>query len=299
MSDRKIRSVTGVIEFNDRQKVEFLIGPDVDSRWGNTTEVLWDAVAPCEAMSAALIEHELFEEEGDDGRPDHGRAIMTTIETIQIGETSRLLVKADEDASCPRGDWHMLTGFVKIPSMGDSRLNDVPAVHDDPLRIAEKHEAVGIGWHEGQTYYRGNSSADQIIARWARIFHGLHVEYDSEHGGYWFVKLDGPEGFAANWPDLVLGTPEHLAQQAEVIKQEQETYRQWAEGEVYGVVLEREKLWVNVTRGGVIVGGDQKVTWEEAESLWGCHLDDSYTAKAVALEQFDLTDDERTALEGR
>lgn len=211
-------------------------------------------------------------------------------EIIELTDTARLVVEYDDSPECPRGDWHMLTGFVKIPGRGDSRLSDVPAVHDDP----------GIGWaHE-------NFPNEELVERFFRIFHGLHVEYDAEHGGYWFVAGADAAAYATpvdtysralfrdNWPDLEPGSPESLAKQAEVIRQEQETYRQWADGEVYGVILERAAPWEKtfVNSGDTVEGVD----WVEHTSIWGSYLDDDYTAQVVADEYFDLTDEERDAL---
>lgn len=211
-----------------------------------------------------------------------------TIETIQITDTARLRVVVDTDATCPRGDWHMLTGFVKVPGRGDSRRSDVPAVHDDPIGIADAQSRI---------------ERERDVVRWARIFHGLHLEYDNEHGGYWFVMLDGPEMFTDNWPELALGKPEHLAKQAEVIEQERETYRQWADGEAVGVILEHKVRWVRVDENDepvFLVDGDlARETWEEEGSTWGSYLDTEYTAQQVALEHFELDEDEVAALRPR
>lgn len=225
-------------------------------------------------------------------------------EYIEITPISRLRVEPDDSPQCPRGDWHMLTGFVKIADRGDSRLMDVPAVHDAPIDIVDAYqryqELPGWDWIER-------------TERWARAFHGLVVEYDHEHGGFWFVagadaattqtEVDDYSRalFYDNWPELVPGSAEHLAKQAEVIEQEQETYRQWADGEVYGVILERSSLWAKLSAdGSTILQGEGTVmeTWEQADdgAIWGCYLDDEYTAQAVALEHFELTDDERAAL---
>lgn len=216
----------------------------------------------------------------------------TTIETIDITPTLRIRVEYSDSPTCPRGDWHMLTGFVKIPGTGDRRIMDVPAVHDDPIEIERADYSI----------VRNAAGDTETVERWARIFHGLHVEYDSEHGGYWFVD---PHEFADNWPDLKLGTPEHLAQQSEVIKGERETYRQWAEGEVYGVILERAKTmapvqWNAADEVWELINGltddDLATEWDEEESVWDNYLDDGYTAVHVAFEHFDFGADEPAIL---
>lgn len=227
-----------------------------------------------------------------------------TIETIELTETARLRIVSDLDPTNPRKDWDMLTGFVKIDGRGDSRLIDVEPVHDEPIPIAEAQSRI---------------ERESDVERWARIFHGLHIEYDSEHGGYWFVD---PSAFHQNFPAVPGGgkvarirparvdgifqanvyetyEQDALECQAEVIEAERETYRQWADGEVYGVILERLALWAKLSDdGSSVLQGDGTVReeWEEVESLWGCYLDDDYTAQVVAAEHFTLSDEETAAL---
>jgi hypothetical protein len=202
-------------------------------------------------------------------------------EIIQLTETARLCIVQDESRENPRKGWAMVTGFAKVRGRGDSRIADVEPVH----HWAELDEAIGR-----------LLEVEEQVPRWARIFHGMHVEYDSEHGGFWFVD---PQQMAENWPgpDYPEGRSK-LEQEAEVIRQEQETYRQWADGEVYGVILERGVL-VETKRthadGSVTYERDDEA-WEGVESLWGCYLDDDYTAQVVADEHFDLSDEESAAL---
>jgi hypothetical protein len=200
------------------------------------------------------------------------------MDTIDITETSRLVIKQDTDAENPRKDWDMLTGFVKIDGRGDWRILDVEPVHDDPIRIAEAHDRLVRFGDEGWT--------EDTVERWARIFHGMHIEYDSEHGGYWFVDNDG------SYPPK-RGT---LEEQARLIASERETYRQWAEGEVYGVTLQRVSTWAKLDDYGRPITMTERPVWEDVDSLYGCYLDNDYTAEEVALESFDLTDEERDAL---
>lgn len=199
---------------------------------------------------------------------------MTISEIIDLTESSRIVVRYDTDAECPRNDWDMQTGFVKIHGRGDSRLMDVPAVHDDPTGLIEEaHDR----FYDDDGMSRGK--AEDLTERWARCFHGLHIEYDAEHGGYWFVHMDND--FSAD-----------LTGQAEIIKSERETYRQWAEGDVYGVALERRRPFVKKYADGDEVEGEE---WDEVESVWGCYLDRDYTPEVVA-RQFTLADDEQVVI---
>lgn len=233
---------------------------------------------------------------------------------IQLTDTARLVVEQEVGSTNPRKDWDMLTGFVKIEGRGDSRVIDVEPVHEAPIPIQDAHERLST-WHSQPRF----TPHEGIVERWARIFHGMHIEYDSEHGGYWFVD---PAGFRANFPAIGDGNVKRIRQrkgapygvydhyeqsaletQAEVIEQERETYRQWAEGEVYIVSLERLERYVRVVDSGSDVVADDidwdstKDEWETVESIGGNYLDDIYSPRVVADEHFGLTPEEFIALD--
>lgn len=207
---------------------------------------------------------------------------------IELTDTARLRIEQDQDAENPRKEVEMATGFVKIGQRGDSRLDEVPAVHEDTARLhdAYYHMLDTSNIYHTDILFRAYIHAETLVARYARIFHGLHVEYDHEHGGFWFVapaeiKINVEHG--GDWSSL--------EKQAEVIKQERETYRQWAEGEVSGVILERKHGYTRDDDPSI--GIEQ---WEQEESIWGNYLDDDYTPQVVADEFFDLTEEETAAL---
>lgn len=56
-------------------------------------------------------------------------------------------------------------------------------------------------------------------------------------------------------------------------------HTKWADGDVYGVILERCVQYVNVDDSSDLYG-----RWLETDSLWGCYLDAEYTALNVARE---------------
>lgn len=213
---------------------------------------------------------------------------------IQLTDTARLSVEQDIDAINPRKDWDMATGFVKVPGKGDSRLADVPAVHDDTARLLEAYDTFYYGGGVPRftdLMYRKQERAIEFVIRYARVFHGLHVEYDHEHGGFWFVS---PTEIAIN--TKLGGGWDKLERQAEIIEGERETYRQWAEGEVCGVLLERAATWARLDDSGRPITLTEREEWEVVESIWGCYLDDEYTPQIVADEHFDLSDEEYLAL---
>lgn len=228
-------------------------------------------------------------------------------EIIQLTENARLLVEVDQSPENPRADWFMATGFVDIPDAGDTRNIPVLALYEWP-ELADAHDRMDAGRYAYRPTIvapdgtKGGWIVEKIsrtpiedrVARWARIYHGKHVEYDSLHGGYWFVD----EAFLTeNWPDGKYPDGATKAEwEAKIIAGERSTYESWADGEVYVVVLERRKKWVEVTTGGVIVGGSQMETWEQAEAIGGCYLDDDYTAQHVANEHWELSDEEQAAL---
>jgi len=64
-------------------------------------------------------------------------------------------------------------------------------------------------------------------------------------------------------------------------------YKQWAKGEVYGVVIEQRVDYYELDDNGVATDRPCLEVWEETgDSLWGCYLDDTYTAEMVAKEYF-------------
>jgi hypothetical protein len=202
------------------------------------------------------------------------------LDIIQLTETSRLGVEVDEDAVNPRTEGDVwLTGFVKVGGRGDSRLIDVEPVHS---------------WPELDDAIERLLNIEEEVPRWAAIFHGMHVEYDAQHGGFWFVD---PAALAENWPTGEYPDGKTKAEwERELIAREQETYRQWADGEVYGVILQRQETWCRLLDDGTADRLDTRDEWADVESIWGCYLDDGYTAQQVADDYFDLTDEDAVAL---
>lgn len=87
-----IASVTGVIAFADGKEAQFSLTAEGSSRWGEVTEILGRAVAPCEAMQAALAGIHAFESEPQPGetvryeftaRDDAGK----TVSVIEVRAT--------------------------------------------------------------------------------------------------------------------------------------------------------------------------------------------------------------------
>lgn len=225
---------------------------------------------------------------------------------IELTETSRLAVWPDTDAENPREDWSMLTGFVKIGNRGDSRLSDVPPVHEDYRRIEEAHDhflsRLGLS-HFTDILYRKQAEAVELTERYLRVFYNSYIEYDYEHGGFWFVD---PRQLKLNFPAFTDEGKQD--KEAEIIALEQDTYRQWADGEVFGVSLERLVTYATyqATRtpfGGFEVDDPGSANlidvWEVMESIGGNYESENWTPEHIALDYFALTDDETAALQQR
>lgn len=56
----------------------------------------------------------------------------------------------------------------------------------------------------------------------------------------------------------------------------------------HGVIVERKVDWIRVGAGDGQELPDTMTTWEEIGSIWGCYLDDTYTARVVANEYFGI-----------
>lgn len=217
---------------------------------------------------------------------------------VYIDENHRLGFDYDEDAQNPREDWDMLTGFVTINNPNWRNI-DVAPVHDDPFGIAEAHERLeNVVYQRNSRRYnagRGyNSEVGELVERWAKIFHNAHIEWDSEHGGYWFVD---PDAFAANWTvdengdipayeygganGTTITVPKRsdvLAFQAEIIEGERKTYSDWASGSVYFVYGQKrtiEHVKVTNPENGEVLREYDREEWDTTDSLSGIYMDDT------------------------
>lgn len=220
-------------------------------------------------------------------------------EIIQLTKTSRLSVVQDDVTEPPRGrDFGALTGFVKIPELGDSRLIDPPAVHEPPAPVGRIFNH--LRWRKGvpahtDILYRSRAAAAEQTIRAVRILTGLEMVFDARHGGFWFRHYDEDE-FGDRTAQL------------EDIAADRAVYEQWAEGGVYIVTLQRHETYVRVQDSGsdyisdAVDWNDQIERWDDVfhGSLGGCYLDEEYTAQSVALEHFTMmTADERAGAEGK
>lgn len=56
---------------------------------------------------------------------------------------------------------------------------------------------------------------------------------------------------------------------------------------VYGVSVQKAQTWALLASDGAPTSAT-RTEWEDVESVWGCFLDDKYTAMDVARDHFDF-----------
>jgi hypothetical protein len=208
---------------------------------------------------------------------------IAVFETITLTPTSRLRVKYDNDTTNPREDY-AATGALTVA--GPHNTIDVLGVYYFPGFLDTAHDSL-FHFGRSQRVASYNPGGDQVI-RWARVFHQITLVWDQEGGTYWWTD---PTFMADNHPTLAVGSEEYVAIEKQVIESDLTTYKKWANGDTYGVILERLAEWHST----VDSVHRTRLEWEPIDSLWGCYLDGDYTAKQVAAEHFPLTEDEAAA----
>lgn len=118
------------------------------------------------------------------------------------------------------------------------------------IDVDENGGPLEEGWKRIEDRY---VDAVPVFARWARIFHGATVVEDRPHNGAWALWYVMPEKLAeTSWPA------------EKVIEEEAREYRAWADGEVYGYIIEKAVGWSRIDKKVGIL-----VSWDDIESCWG------------------------------
>lgn len=158
----------------------------------------------------------------------------------------RVRLVSDEECESPR--WPgTLPHVVTVPN---SRYVDVDK-DGGPL---------GDGWDR----IKRRDDAMDVFERWARIFHGA------------FTLRDTPErGASAVWYLMPTDT-EDMDDPAAFLREEARTYRQWADGETYGYVVEELTGWTRKD------GAGDRDTWEELDSCYG-HIGYDFAKETARL----------------
>lgn len=175
------------------------------------------------------------------------------LETTPDGKY-RVRVRYMEGCESPRedGDYHV-SGVVTTCA-------------DRYLAIADPagDQRVSDAWNRLEYRYEWRD-AEPMLERYVRILGGVS-ELDTPNEGprtIWYVLPDQMR--EAGFTDDQI-TPERMR---EALEAERKEYRAWAEGETYGIIIEKNTTWVRVTDDEMISFDDTMETWEEEESVWG------------------------------
>ncbi|MBD3004584.1 hypothetical protein [Streptomyces sp. 5-10] len=157
------------------------------------------------------------------------------VETSRDGRY-RVRLEADQEPVNPRRDYDHLAHVITVPG---SRYLDV-----DP---------DGGPLQEGWDRIKDRSDAPEVFARWAKIFHGAVIVEHTPHEGprsLWYLL---PEDIQE-----IGNTPE------EALKTEIDEYQSWAEGDVWGFIVEKSVDWTRTDDED-----ETRTTWEMVDSCWG------------------------------
>lgn len=162
---------------------------------------------------------------------------MSEIITTTDDGRYRLRLVVDADPVNPRRDYDHLCHVI-TPTQRDYIDVDTDVDTDGgPLQY---------GWDHFST--RPDSEA--LFIRWARMVHGAVVIEHRPARGAWGLWYLMPDQFGET------SDPEKCLR-AEITE-----YQAWADGEVYGYIIEEDTTW---TRTGT---SETRTTWEEVESRW-------------------------------
>lgn len=157
------------------------------------------------------------------------------IETTANGK-HRVRLVIDQEPVNPRRDYDHLTHVITPKGQ---RYIDV--------------DESGGPLQDGWDHYADRDDAAELFIRWARTFCGATVVEHRSHDGAWSLWYMTPE------QKKEIGTsPE------EFIRGEIQEYQRWAEGDVWGYVIEEAATWQRTET----TADETMVTWEEVESSW-------------------------------
>lgn len=173
----------------------------------------------------------------------------------------RLVIQEDSESFNPRLE-------------RDCNLTNVITLRDqDYIDVDETGGPLQDAW-DHFSYNRTDGEAVKLFTRYAR-YRGVTVIEDRPHNGAWALWYVMPGKLAeTTW------TAE------KVIESEQAEYRRWAEGEVYGHIVEKDVTRIPrdaEDRNDPELDGETR-EWEEVDSCWG-YIGREY-AEEAAREAF-------------
>lgn len=155
----------------------------------------------------------------------------------------------------------------------DHLAHVVTVPHPNYLNVGPDEGPLGDAWRRiigerHRVHGAAERDAVEIFERYARIFHGARTLYDSPYEGpsaVWYILPDGIAQLAAP-------SAEHPDPAMACLQVERDEYRAWAEGDVWGYIIEVRETWVPVSQLGAPESErDTMQTWEEVPdgSCWG------------------------------
>ncbi|GGU41673.1 hypothetical protein GCM10010211_00850 [Streptomyces albospinus] len=173
-------------------------------------------------------------------------------DTIAITQDGRFRVRLvpDEDARNPREDYDHLAHVITI----DTHLGYYAPIDKDGGPLAD-------AWNR-MSWNRWNGI--ETFTRWARIYHGaIVIESRPARGpvSLWYLMGDDAEDLGM-LPEAYLDA-------------EREEYEAWAEGDVYGYIVEEAVDWLRADDDT-----ETRSTWEEVDSCWG-HFGHDWATEAA------------------
>lgn len=180
------------------------------------------------------------------------------MEILETAGKYRVRLEIDQDSGRfnPRKDYDHLANVITLKGQ-------------NYIDVDENGGPLQYGWD----YFAGRDNDVELFIRWARMVHGAVA-----------IEENPVEGARSIWYLMPEKAAESTWEPEKVINSEIEEYRAWAEGEVYGYIIERSVTWVPKEDPN---GEVEMETWEEVEegSCWG-FVGYDY-AKEAALEAFE------------
>jgi len=192
---------------------------------------------------------------------------------IEVTQNYRLRIERDEDAVNPRLDRDgICTSYFVLPSYdwrkmepGQTWEGGVVNNHNslsEAIRYFFGATDRHAHWHNGRALRPFDATT--AFARWGRIFHGWDLGVVVSDGILWYSDPELCERWGAT-----MGV--------ETTRGEVEEYELWADGEVYGYVLEEATVVTTTTvrkSDGKPVSHGMYEDWRVIESVWGFYGQD-------------------------
>jgi hypothetical protein len=158
------------------------------------------------------------------------------MEILETAGRYRLRLSMDTEPANPRRDYDHISRVITVENEKYADIDE----NGGPLQY---------GWD----YFSDHENGDDLFIRWARMAHGAVVVQDSPHDGarsFWYLMPDGLK---------------EVTDPLEFLAAEIREYRAWAEGDVWGHIIEKSVRWQRCETAE----DESMITWEEVESCWG------------------------------